>query len=376
MNCYKKVLILDSKNTIALENLSTINELFPKINVESSDQIITENSQNVESSDQIITENSQIEKNKKIKNIEKEIENIELTSKSLDISHTPIALPSNDKTETLFYDNLLENAPLISPEQKTYSGIPYVIINQTDEKTNSEHSSDNSQLLAIIPHNKNEIVRDDKVYLSNIEPRSSTSTHPKEETEQTEKIVKQSSKDALKKQQKRVLIKNKNSVVTLQQCEIHFKANRLTTGKKGTAFDCYNKVLVSDPNNVQAKTGLRKIEKRYQQWTELALKKERVQSAHNYIKRLRHINPNSPTLLQLQKRLMTLKRQQSKQRRVTSQPPRKNTTVRQDTVTSQQKKVPPKKNQPSQCSDILLQQSLGIRPLTLEQKIFRQQFCN
>ena len=34
----------------------------------------------------------------------------------------------------------------------------------------------------------------------------------------------------------------------LQQCEEHLRANRLTTGKEGTAFDCYQQVLAQSPN--------------------------------------------------------------------------------------------------------------------------------
>ena len=59
--------------------------------------------------------------------------------------------------------------------------------------------------------------------------------------------------------------------IWLQQCEQHFQANRLTLGKSGNALECYQQLLTQDPHNNQAKAGLTRIEKRYQQWIKQAL---------------------------------------------------------------------------------------------------------
>jgi len=91
----------------------------------------------------------------------------------------------------------------------------------------------------------------------------------------------------------------------LQQCETHLNAHRLTTGKGGTAFDCYQQVLVIDSDNAQAIAGLKEIEARYQYWAERALKGGKLASAQKYMKRWHYINPNSPALLELQARLKT-----------------------------------------------------------------------
>jgi len=49
----------------------------------------------------------------------------------------------------------------------------------------------------------------------------------------------------------------------LQQCEQHFKADRLTTGKGGTALSCYEAVLKQESANSEALSGLEKIKARY-----------------------------------------------------------------------------------------------------------------
>ena len=187
-------------------------------------------------------------------------------------------------------------------------------------------------------------------------------------------------------------------VALLQQCEIHFKANRLTTGKGGTAYDCYNQVLLLQSNNAEAKQGKIKIEARYQQWVEQALKKGKLSGARKYIKRLAKINPNLPILAKLRQK--TKKRQQQQQRQRTKTIQKSLPSKRRSTVTipraspskppqsakakkrsssSKQRTAIPKKHKrslPSRCINILSQESLGIRPLTSEQKTFKRKNCN
>jgi tetratricopeptide (TPR) repeat protein len=115
-------------------------------------------------------------------------------------------------------------------------------------------------------------------------------------------------------------VKEKNLTILLAQCEVHLNANRLTTGQGGTAFDCYRQVLAVDPNNQTAKTGLKKIESRYQYWAERALDQGKWQSARQHINRLRHVHPNSPALPKLLKRLKTVKQKWQSSTRLAQKP--------------------------------------------------------
>jgi hypothetical protein len=125
-------------------------------------------------------------------------------------------------------------------------------------------------------------------------------------------------------------------VALLRQCETHLKANRLTTGKKGTAFECYHKVLAIDSDNAKAKAGLGKIEARYQYWADRALKRGKLPSARRHIKRLRRVNPNSSALPKLQERLKTAEQRLARQRSETLSPPKPRTE-------KSQQQTPPKK---------------------------------
>lgn len=89
----------------------------------------------------------------------------------------------------------------------------------------------------------------------------------------------------------------------LQKCENHFKANRLTIGKGGTALVCYKQVLEKDPTNAEALAGLEKIETRYATWTNKALNRGRLEQAKRYLARLRQVNSNSPKLADLEERI-------------------------------------------------------------------------
>ncbi|OAD22879.1 Serine/threonine protein kinase [Candidatus Thiomargarita nelsonii] len=65
-------------------------------------------------------------------------------------------------------------------------------------------------------------------------------------------------------------------------CKKHFDANRLTTGKGGTALVCYKKVLKKDPTNADALKGLENIEARYKFWINKALNKGQREKAKRY----------------------------------------------------------------------------------------------
>lgn len=93
----------------------------------------------------------------------------------------------------------------------------------------------------------------------------------------------------------------------LNTCQAHFEARRLTTGKEGNAVACYRQVLTMDANNVAAQEGLVAVEKRYGEWAEAMLKQKQVQKARAYAQILTTLNPDSPTLHELQQKLATLK---------------------------------------------------------------------
>ena len=91
----------------------------------------------------------------------------------------------------------------------------------------------------------------------------------------------------------------------LNVCEKHLQANRLTSGKGGTALPCYQEVLKKDPKNKKALAGLDKIEARYVKWTEGALNNGRVNKAKQYIESLRQVKPESHKLAKLERRVYT-----------------------------------------------------------------------
>ena len=92
----------------------------------------------------------------------------------------------------------------------------------------------------------------------------------------------------------------------LRECEKHFQANRLTTGKGGTAFACYRTVLEKEPNNAEAWAGLEKIEARYVTWINKALDSGQSDKAKQYLASLRKVNPNSPKLAEFDARISML----------------------------------------------------------------------
>ncbi len=99
------------------------------------------------------------------------------------------------------------------------------------------------------------------------------------------------------------LPKKPNVSALLRECKRHFGANRLTSGKGGTALSCYQEVLEKDPVNAKALAGLRKIEARYVTWAKSALDKGQLDKAKRYLASLRQVNPNSQKLAEFEARL-------------------------------------------------------------------------
>ncbi len=91
----------------------------------------------------------------------------------------------------------------------------------------------------------------------------------------------------------------------LRTCEKHFQANRLTTGRGGTALVCYEEVLQQDKHNAKALKGLENIEAKYVVWIESFIKRGRFNTAKQYLANLRKVNPESPKLVELEERIQS-----------------------------------------------------------------------
>jgi formylglycine-generating enzyme required for sulfatase activity len=94
-----------------------------------------------------------------------------------------------------------------------------------------------------------------------------------------------------------------NISALLRTCETHFEAGRLTSGRGGNALACYENVLKKDPTNALALAGLAKIEARYADWAEQALRQKKLDKAKEHLARLRQLNPNSPELAALEQQI-------------------------------------------------------------------------
>ena len=156
----------------------------------------------------------------------------------------------------------------------------------------------------------------------------------------------------------------------LKECQKHFDANRLTTGKQGTALHCYNTVLSKDPNNAKALKGLRMIERRYQYWAETALKRRQFNKVRNYISSLEKVNPKSTALIRLKQRLKVARTKQAKPKK-SNKNVKSHTTKQPVAKTSTDAQVCEGCN----CSALLRQMSLGIKPLTSAENSFFQKQC-
>ena len=89
----------------------------------------------------------------------------------------------------------------------------------------------------------------------------------------------------------------------LAVCAAHLKANRLTSGAGGTAFECYQEVLRRDASNMQAIDGLAKIAERYRRWAEDAVEGSNWQRAQRYLQKLQQVHPEHPAIAALETRL-------------------------------------------------------------------------
>ncbi len=173
---------------------------------------------------------------------------------------------------------------------------------------------------------------------------------------------------------------NKNKVVQtlLQKCEQHFAAMRLLYGREGNARQCYREVLKLEPDNFQAHSGLRGIRERYEYWLEQALQNGEQQKARRYLKGFQLIAPDSPKLVEFQRRVENL----------TPPPPaapRRGPRATPRPVEPSPRTAPPSRRAETHpppegcphcnCEELLGQLSLGITPLTRAEKNFLKSGC-
>ncbi|OQY55984.1 MAG: hypothetical protein B6247_05520 [Candidatus Parabeggiatoa sp. nov. 2] len=178
----------------------------------------------------------------------------------------------------------------------------------------------------------------------------------------------------------------------LQECQRHYEANRLTTGRQGTALSCYRTVLKRNPGNRVAKKGLKAIENRYKHWAEKALRLNKLDKVQIYIAGLKKVSPNSRSLAQLRRRLKAAKTAPKATPRPKSTKPRpkpKSTKPRPKPKSPPARVVrKPSKPKPvsapppvpvscegCNCSDLLKQLSMGVKPLTRAQQNYFQTRC-
>jgi len=144
----------------------------------------------------------------------------------------------------------------------------------------------------------------------------------------------------------------------LQKCQKHLNAQRLTSGQGGNALACYQKVLKREPGNAKALEGLHKIERRYQKWAKKAFRKKQLHKIPKYLKGLEKVNPHSPILADLRQRLK-IEREKRPQQKQAIKPPQQ--------INSDKDR---------KCREINTQLSLGIEPLTAQQRRFNKEHCD
>ena len=178
----------------------------------------------------------------------------------------------------------------------------------------------------------------------------------------------------------------------LQECQTHYQANRLTTGAPGTALTCYQTVLQLEPNNHQALNGLNNIQNRYLSWIESAIQQNNLNKANAYLASLQKINPQLPALARLKGRLKSTNTSQKSSppilvvKKSTVSTPTNQSSSSSPKISSSLKIASPppvleplpKKNTTCEgcnCSELLKQLSMGVKPLTSTQRSFFHNQC-
>lgn len=93
----------------------------------------------------------------------------------------------------------------------------------------------------------------------------------------------------------------------LKQCDKHYRNNRLTLPEHDNAFTCYSGILARYPGNAKARTGMEKIEKRYDTLIREEIEKNQKGKAEAMISRLALVNEESIYLEELKRLFSSLK---------------------------------------------------------------------
>jgi len=100
----------------------------------------------------------------------------------------------------------------------------------------------------------------------------------------------------IKSKNKTVNNRNINKKLTasdlLKKCSEHFNSKRLTSGRSGNAYDCYQKVLQKEPNNLEAQEGINNIALKYLSWAKVNINKNNLKKAEKYFLKAEEISPN------------------------------------------------------------------------------------
>jgi len=137
----------------------------------------------------------------------------------------------------------------------------------------------------------------------------------------------------------------------LSQCQEHLKAKRLTTGKKGTALNCYREVLRLEPHNTQARAGLQNIEMEYVMWAKKALQIGNLDKVSQYLGGLERVNPESSDLAALRQEIAG------------SEAPKENDAEQSVTGSDVEAKIEPP---PDATTDTIVGSNAKIEPLDIE----------
>ena len=86
----------------------------------------------------------------------------------------------------------------------------------------------------------------------------------------------------------------------LEECEAHFAAGRLSTGRGGSAVDCYGEVLLLDRGNRDALSGLDRVMGEYGRRVRKALEGGRLERARGYLEEMEKLSPESRDVEELE----------------------------------------------------------------------------
>ena len=95
----------------------------------------------------------------------------------------------------------------------------------------------------------------------------------------------------------------------LDACDAHFRAQRLTTGDGGNAYDCYRELLVEFPDSDSARAGIARIESQYRRWIQNAIEREDPDRAARFVERLAAIDTGADTLQAIEADIDALRQQ-------------------------------------------------------------------